>query len=143
MASIAITVFVTTIGIIIVIVIVIVIAIVIVIVGGVIVIIVGRMIYGNFFIVCHYRFRHQYIPLSFWSSPPFFLSLSLSFLSSMRQALFDYYANSFDESLKGLDYSSPEALREVLGGMKVIVFRFFSETQEDSSQLRDREFPRS
>lgn len=35
-----------------------------------------------------------------------------------RQALFDYYATSFDESLKGLDYSSPEALREVLGGMK-------------------------
>eukprot|EP00904_Undaria_pinnatifida_P012549 jgi/Undpi1/8424/HiC_scaffold_25.g10892.m1 len=40
------------------------------------------------------------------------------------KALFDYYANSFDESLKGLDYSSPEALREVLGGMKVIVFLF-------------------
>lgn len=32
--------------------------------------------------------------------------------------MFDYYATSFDESLKGLDYSSPEALREVLGGMK-------------------------
>eukprot|EP00752_Nemacystus_decipiens_P009581 g8561.t1 len=34
------------------------------------------------------------------------------------KALFDYYATSFDESLKGLDYSSPETLREVLGGMK-------------------------
>lgn len=34
------------------------------------------------------------------------------------QALFDFYATSFDESLKGLDYSSPDMLREVLGGMK-------------------------
>ncbi|CAN0459032.1 unnamed protein product, partial [Hapterophycus canaliculatus] len=34
------------------------------------------------------------------------------------QALFDYYATSFDESLKGLDYSSPEALREVLGAIR-------------------------
>ncbi|CAB1120547.1 unnamed protein product [Ectocarpus sp. CCAP 1310/34] len=34
------------------------------------------------------------------------------------KALFDYYAVSFDESLKGLDYSSPEALREVLGGLR-------------------------
>lgn len=35
-----------------------------------------------------------------------------------RQALFDFYSTSFDESLKGLDYSSPEVLREVVGGMK-------------------------
>lgn len=34
------------------------------------------------------------------------------------KALFDFYANSFDESLKGLDYSSPEQLREVLGGLR-------------------------
>lgn len=34
------------------------------------------------------------------------------------KALFDTYAPSFDKSLKGLDYSVPEALREVLGGMK-------------------------
>ena len=42
------------------------------------------------------------------------------FIVFFSQALFDYYATSFDESLKGLDYSSPDALREVLGGMKVI-----------------------
>lgn len=35
-----------------------------------------------------------------------------------KKALFDYYANTFDDSLKGLDYSSPEALREVLGGLR-------------------------
>ncbi|CAM9414871.1 unnamed protein product [Ascophyllum nodosum] len=34
------------------------------------------------------------------------------------KALFDHYASTFDESLKGLDYASPEALREVVGSLK-------------------------
>lgn len=32
--------------------------------------------------------------------------------------MFDDYAHTFDESLKELEYSVPEILREVLGGMK-------------------------
>lgn len=44
--------------------------------------------------------------------------LSRSLPRFVGQALFDFYATSFDESLKGLDYSSPDVLREVVGGMK-------------------------
>ena len=35
-----------------------------------------------------------------------------------RQGLFDHHSTTFERSLRGLRYSSPEDLREVLGGMK-------------------------